>query len=76
MSRNGETVSSSETAYHWYAKNVGKVKQSYQGQTVELVSAIINNKGPSLRSSEKSLESSLEPFSLSQKVVEDIKRVI
>ena len=85
MSGNSGVTSSSETAYHWYAKNVGKVKQFYQGRTVELVNAIINNRGPSSRSSAlslksshqlSSLESSLKPFSLSQKIAEDIKRVI
>jgi len=63
-------------AYHWYAKNVGKVKQIYHGKTVELVSAVVNSRNSSKTASASSLESSLQLPSVSQKIVEGIKKII
>ncbi len=76
MSGDGGFVSESETFHHWYAKNVGKVKQTYQGETAELVSAVINNQNSPQTFSTLSRESSLQLPSVSQKIVEGIKRVI
>ena len=76
MSGNGGNFSLSETAKHWYAKNVGPVKHSYQGETTELVSAVVNSRSSSKTASASSLESSLQLPSISQKIVEGIKRVM
>ncbi len=71
VSRGGNTVSDNSTAYHWFAKNIGKVRSELNGSILELYDYDFQH----LKNSEiiKELEINI---SIASKVSEAIKKLI